>query len=134
MMNEKIKLSKLESIQMSNFLMKKELTSYLNDNKSDQSNKKKSTSFIINFIEDIFNIINQQILTSAQIYESTNEKQIDNLINNNKNISFNMIINFYEKIINYAKDVKNKNISRNFSHKKANTIKFLIIIMIIFLG
>ena len=121
-MNEKIKLSKLESIQMNNFLMKKELTSYLNNNKSDHSNNKKATSFIINFIEDIFNIINQQILTSAQIYESTNEKQIDNLINNNKNISFNMIINFYEKIINYSKDIKNKNISRNFSHKKANNL------------
>ena len=57
-----MKLSKLESIQMSNFLMKKELSSYLEEKNQFQFSKKKNNIFITNFIEDLFNIINQQII------------------------------------------------------------------------
>ena len=68
MKNEKLKFSKLESIQMSNFLMKKELISYLDGKNKNIINKKKFLTFISNFIEDLFNIINQQILTCSQVY------------------------------------------------------------------
>ena len=40
MKNEKLKFSKLESIQMSNFLMKKELISYLDGKNKNIINKK----------------------------------------------------------------------------------------------
>ena len=82
-----MKLNKLESIQMNNFLMKKELTSYLDGKNKNQVYKKKYTIFITNFIEDLFNIINQQILTFSQVYESISESQIQHLLNNNKNIN-----------------------------------------------
>ena len=67
MKNEKMKLSKLESIQMSNFLMKKEISSYLENKNKNHFFLKKFSIFISNFIEDLFNILNQQILTCAQI-------------------------------------------------------------------
>ena len=121
MKNEKMKLSKLESIQMSNFLMKKELSSYLEDKNQFQFSKKKNNIFITNFIEDLFNIINQQILTCAQIYESSSQSQIEHLINNNKNISYSMILNFYDKIISYLINIKNKpTLSRNLSNNNIN--------------
>ena len=117
MKNEKLKLSKLESIQMSNFLMKKELISYLVDKNKNQIKKKKFSIFITSFIEDLFNIINQQILTCVQVHELNSESQIDHLINNNKNISSTMILNFYDKIMSYLNSIKNTiTISRNFSN------------------
>ena len=116
-----MKLSKLESIQMSNFLMKKELSSYLEEKNKFQFSKKKNNIFITNFIEDLFNIINQQILTCAQIYESSSQSQIDYLINNNKNISYSMILIFYDKIISYLINIKNKpTLSRNLSNNNIN--------------
>ena len=131
MKNEKMKLSKLESIQMSNFLMKKELISYLVDKNKNQIKKKKFSIFITSFIEDLFNIINQQILTCVQIHELNSESQIDHLINNNKNISFTMILNFYDKIMSYLNSIKNTiTISRNFSnnnviYKKLTNITYI---------
>ena len=117
MKNEKLKLSKLESIQMSNFLMKKELISYLTDKYKEQINRKKFSIFINSFIEDLFNIMNQQILTCVQVNEFNSESQIEHLINNNKSISFTMILNFYDKIISFLNSIKNKiTISRNFSN------------------
>ena len=124
-----MKLNKLESIQMNNFLMKKELTSYLDGKNKNQVYKKKYTIFITNFIEDLFNIINQQILTFSQVYESISESQIQHLLNNNKNISYTMILNFYDKIISYFNNSKNKNISRNFSNNNINN-KILQILLI----
>ena len=116
-----MKLSKLESIQMSNFLMKKELSSSLEEKNQFQFSKKKNNIFITNFIEDLFNIINQQILTCAQIYESLSQSQIEHLINNNKNISYSMILNFYDKIISYLINIKNKpTLSRNLSNNNIN--------------
>ena len=131
MKNEKMKLSKLESIQMSNFLMKKELISYLVDKNKNQIKKKKFSIFITSFIEDLFNIINQQILTCVQVHELNSESQIDHLINNNKNISSTMILNFYDKIISYLNSIKNTiTISRNFSnnnviYKKLTNITYI---------
>ena len=117
MKNEKLKFSKLESIQMSNFLMKKELISYLDGKNKNIINKKKFLTFISNFIEDLFNIINQQILTCSQVYESNSDSQVHHLINNNKNISYSMILNFYDKITSYFDGLKNKFIlSRNLSN------------------
>ena len=117
MKNEKLKFSKLESIQMSNFLMKKELISYLDGKNKNIINKKKFLTFISNFIEDLFNIINQQILTCSQVYESNSDSQVHHLINNNKNISYSMILNFYDKITSYFDCLKNKFIlSRNLSN------------------
>ena len=118
-----MRLNKLESIQMNNFLMKKELTSYLDSKNKDQIYKKKYTIFITNFIEDLFNIINQQILTFSQVYESISESQIEHLLNNNKNISYTMILNFYEKIFSYFNNQKNKSLSRNLSNDNINNKK-----------
>jgi len=88
-MKENINFNKLESIQMCNFLMKKEITTKLiedtNLNNQTQKQKQKYKNFINIFIEDLFNIINQQILTYAQIYESIEEEKIENLIINNNN-------------------------------------------------
>ena len=121
MKNEKMKLSKLESIQMSNFLMKKEISSYLENKNKNHFFPKKFSIFISNFIEDLFNILNQQILTCAQIYESSSKSQVEHLISNNKNISYTMILNFYDKIISYLTNIKNKpNLSRNFSNNNIN--------------
>ena len=131
MKNEKMKLSKLESIQMSNFLMKKELISYLVDKNNNQIKKKKFSIFITSFVEDLFNIINQQILTCVQVHELNSECQIDHLINNNKNISSTMILNFYDKIMSYLNSIKNTiTISRNFSNnnvinKKLTNITYI---------
>ena len=126
MKNEKLKLSKLESIQMSNFLMKKELISYLGDKNKNLINKKQYNIFITSFIEDLFNIINQQILNCAQIYQLNSDSQIDHLISNNKDISFSMILNFYEKIISFFNSNINKiNMSRNFSNNDINNKKIL---------
>jgi len=126
MKNEKLKLSKLESIQMSNFLMKKELISYLGDKNKNLINKKQYSIFITSFIEDLFNIINQQILNCAQIYQLNSDSQIDHLISNNKDISFSMILNFYEKIISFFNSNINKiNMSRNFSNNDINNKKIL---------
>ena len=126
MKNENLKLSKLESIQMSNFLMKKELISYLKDKNEIQINKKQYTIFITDFIEDLFNIINQQILNCAQIYQIISNSQIDHLISNNKNISFSMILNFYDKIISFFNSTTNKiNMSRNFSNNDINNKRIL---------
>ena len=134
MKNEKMKLSKLESIQMSNFLMKKELISYLVDKNKNQIKKKKFSIFITSFIEDLFNIINQQILTCVQVHELNSESQIDHLINNNKNISFTMILNFYDKIMSYLNSIKNTIIvefEKNFFKKKLkanyNSLKNILI-------
>ena len=121
MKNEKMKLSKLESIQMSNFLMKKEISSYLENKNKNHFFPKKFSIFISNFIEDLFNILNQQILACAQIYESSSKSQVEHLISNNKNISYTMILNFYDKIISYLTNIKNKpNLSRNFSNNNIN--------------
>ena len=126
MKNENLKLSKLESIQMSNFLMKKELISYLKDKNEIQINKKQYTIFITDFIEDLFNIINQQILNCAQIYQIISNSQIEHLISNNKNISFSMILNFYDKIISFFNSTTNKiNMSRNFSNNDINNKRIL---------
>ena len=124
MKNEKLKLSKLESIQMSNFLMKKELISYLGDKNKNQINKKQYSIFITGIIEDLFNIINQQILNCAQIYQINSDSQIDHLISNNKDISFSMILNFYEKIFSFFSTNK-INISRNFSNNDINNKRIL---------
>lgn len=118
-----MRLNKLESIQMNNFLMKRELTSYLDSKNKEQIYKKKYTIFITNFIEDLFNIINQQILTFSQVYESISEAQIEHLLNNNKNISYTMILNFYEKIISNFNNQKNKSLSRNLSNDNINNKK-----------
>ena len=118
-----MRLNKLESIQMNNFLMKKELTSYLDGKNKNQIYKKKYTIFITNFIEDLFNIINQQILTFSQVYESISESQVEHLLNNNKNISYNMILNFYDKIISYFNNQKNKSLSRNLSNDNIHNKK-----------
>lgn len=124
MKNEKIKLSKLESIQMSNFLIKKELISYLDEKNKNQINRKKYMTFITNFMEDLFNIINQQILTFAQVQESSSASQIEHLIDNNKNIIFTMIFNFYDKIFSSIKYLKiRNNMSRNFSNRNINCKK-----------
>jgi len=126
MKNEKLKLSKLESIQMSNFLMKKELISYLGDKNKNLINKKQYSIFITSFIEDLFNIINQQILNCAQIYQLNSDSQIDHLISNNKDISFSMILIFYEKIISFFNSTTNKiNMSRNFSNNDINNKRIL---------
>ena len=126
MKNEKLKLSKLESIQMSNFLMKKELISYLGDKNKNIINKKQFNIFITGFIEDLFNIINQQILICAQIYQLNSDSQIDHLISNNKDISFSMILIFYEKIISFFNSTTNKiNMSRNFSNNDINNKRIL---------
>ena len=126
MKNEKLKLSKLESIQMSNFLMKKELISYLGDKNKNLINKKQYSIFITSFIEDLFNIINQQILNCAQIYQLNSDSQIDHLISNNKDISFSMILNFYEKVISfYSSNINKINMSRNFSNNDINNKKIL---------
>ena len=124
MKNSKMKLSKLESIQMNNFLMKRELLSYLEEKNEIQISKKKCDIFITNFIEDLFNIINQQILTCTQIYESSSQSQVELLINNNKNISYTMILNFYDKIISALINIKNKpSLSRNFSNDNIHNKK-----------
>ena len=126
MKNEKLKLSKLESIQMSNFLMKKQLISYLGDKNKNIINKKQFNIFITGFIEDLFNIINQQILNCAQIYQLNSDSQIDHLISNNKDISFSMILIFYEKIISFFNSPTNKiNMSRNFSNNDINNKRIL---------
>ena len=126
MKNEKLKLSKLESIQMSNFLMKKQLISYLGDKNKNIMNKKQFNIFITGFIEDLFNIINQQILNCAQIYQLNSDSQIDHLISNNKDISFSMILIFYEKIISFFNSPTNKiNMSRNFSNNDINNKRIL---------
>ena len=126
MKNEKLKLSKLESIQMSNFLMKKQLISYLGDKNKNIINKKQFNIFITGFIEDLFNIINQQILNCAQIYQLNSDSQIEHLISNNKDISFSMILIFYEKIISFFNSTTNKiNMSRNFSNNDINNKKIL---------
>lgn len=126
MKNEKLKLSKLESIQMSNFLMKKQLISYLGNKNKNIINKKQFNIFITGFIEDLFNIINQQILNCAQIYQLNSDSQIDHLISNNKDISFSMILIFYEKIISFFNSTTNKiNMSRNFSNNDINNKRIL---------
>lgn len=126
MKNEKLKLSKLESIQMSNFLMKKQLISLLGDKNKNKINKKQFNIFITGFIEDLFNIINQQILNCAQIYQLNSDSQIDHLISNNKDISFSMILIFYEKIISFFNSTTNKiNMSRNFSNNDINNKRIL---------
>lgn len=126
MKNEKLKLSKLESIQMSNFLMKKQLISYLGDKNKNIINKKQFNIFITGFIEDLFNIINQQILNCAQIYQLNSDSQTDHLISNNKDISFSMILIFYEKIISFFNSTTNKiNMSRNFSNNDINNKRII---------
>ena len=111
-------LNILESIQMSNFIMKKELSSKLIKDielkEQLEKQKQKLKIFINFFIEDLFNIINQQILTYTQIYEALDELKKEDLIINNKTISFNMILNFFNKIYLILKDkIKNNNLSRN---------------------
>ena len=127
-MKENINFNKLESIQMCNFLMKKEITTKLieDTNLNNQTQKQKQKYNFINiFIEDLFNIINQQILTYAQIYESIEEEKIENLIINNKTISFNMIINFFNKIFSLLnkEKIKNNNLSRNYEPNKLSCIQ-----------
>jgi hypothetical protein len=103
--------------------MKKELISYLGDKNKNLINKKQYSIFITSFIEDLFNIINQQILNCAQIYQLNSDSQIDHLISNNKDISFSMILIFYEKIISFFNSTTNKiNMSRNFSNNDINNI------------
>ena len=128
MKDEKINFSKLESIQMCNFLMKKEIkTKLIEDidlNNQNQKLKQKYKTLLNFFIEDLFNIINQQILTYNQIYESNEESKMENLILNNKTISFNMIINFFNKIYSLLKEkIKNNNLSRNHISNKSSDFK-----------
>ena len=128
MKDEKINFSKLESIQMCNFLMKKEIkTKLIEDidlNNQNQKLKQKYKTLLNFFIEDLFNIINQQILTYNQIYESNKESKMENLILNNKTISFNMIINFFNKIYSLLKEkIKNNNLSRNHISNKSSDFK-----------
>ena len=124
----KINLNKIESIQISNFLLKKDIKSklieetYLN-NQQDKL-KQQYNNFINIFIEDLFNIINQQILTCSQIYESTEETKMENLIINNKTISFNMIINFFDKIFSLLKErLKLKNFHKMLSSNNVSGIR-----------
>ena len=125
---EKNNYNKLESIQMCNFLMKKEIrTKIIEDidlNNQTSKIKRKYNSLINFFIEDLFNIMNQQILTYTQIYESTEESKMENLIINNKTISFNMIINFFNKIYSLLKEkIKNNSLSRNHVSNRLSDIK-----------
>lgn len=130
MKQEKVNFNKLESIQINNFLMKKEITSKLIEDSDlynqNQKQKQKYKFFINFFVEDLFNIMNQQILTYTQIYESTDESKIENLIFNNKTISLNMILNFFNKIYSLLKEkLKNNIISRNhISHKLTGIKKY----------
>lgn len=128
MKDEKNNYNKLESIQMCNFLMKKEIrTKIIEDidlNNQTSKIKQKYNSLINFFIEDLFNIMNQQILTYTQIFESTEESKMENLIINNKTISFNMIINFFNKIYSLLKEkIKNNSLSRNHVSNKLSGIK-----------
>ena len=128
MKGEKNNYNKLESIQMCNFLMKKEIrTKIIEDidlNNQTSKIKQKYNSLINFFIEDLFNIMNQQILTYTQIYESTEESKMENLIINNKTISFNMIINFFNKIYSLLKEkIKNNSLSRNHVSNRLSDIK-----------
>ena len=128
MEEEKMNFNILESIQMCNFIMKKELSSKLIEeidlNKHLKKQKQRLKTFVNFFIEDLFNIINQQLLTYTQIYESLDESKIEDLIINNKALSFNMILNFFNKIFTILKDkIKSNYLSRNhISEKKYNNL------------
>ena len=130
MKEEKTNLTKLELIQMKNVSMKNELISRLiediEESNSSKNQKEKYTKFVNSFIEDLFTIINQQILICALIYETSLESKIENIINNSKSISFNLILNFFNKILFSLKErLKSNSInySRNYSSSKLPGIK-----------
>ena len=130
MKEEKTNLEKLKLIQMKNVSMKNELISRLieeiQEGNSSKNQKEKYKKFVNSFIEDLFTIINQQILICALIYETSVESKIENIINNSKSISFNLILNFFNKIIFRLKErLKSNSIncSKNFSLSKFAGIK-----------
>ena len=98
MKEEKKNLEKLKLIQMKNVSMKNELISRLieeiQESNSSKTQKEKYKKFVNSFIEDLFTIINQQILICALIYETSVESKIENIINNSKSVSFNQILNY----------------------------------------
>ena len=122
MKEEKFNNNKIEYIQMSNILMKKELKFKLLEesdlNVHFHNRKQKYKNYINNFLEDLFNIMNQQMLLYSQIYESTEESEIENLIVNEKFITFNMIINFFNKIFSLIIEETGNNLFRNYSSSK----------------
>ena len=130
MKEEKTNLTKLDLIQMKNVTMKNELITRLieeiEESNSSKNQKEKYTKFINSFIEDLFTIINQQILICALIYETSLESKIENIINNSKSISFNLILNFFNKILFSLKErLKSNSInnSRDYSSSKLPGIK-----------
>ena len=130
MKEEKTNLTKLDLIQMKNVSMKNELITRLieeiEESNSSKNQKEKYTKFVNSFIEDLFTIINQQILICALIYETSLESKIENIINNSKSISFNLILNFFNKILFSLKErLKSNSInySRNYSSSKLPGIK-----------
>ena len=130
MKEEKTNLKKLELIQMKNVSMKNELISRLieemQESNSSKIQKEKYIKFVNSFIEDLFTIINQQILLCALIYETSVDSKIENIINNSKSVSFNLILNFFNKIIlsleERLKSISINN-SRNYSSSKLSGIK-----------
>ena len=130
MKEEKTNLKKLELIQMKNVSMKNELISRLieemQESNSSKIQKEKYIKFVNSFIEDLFTIINQQILLCALIYETSVDSKIENIINNSKSVSFNLILNFFNKIIlSFEERLKSISInnSRNYSSSKLSGIK-----------
>ena len=129
MKEEGIKYNKLEYIQMYYLLIKKELNTKLIEEikLNNQFQKEKYKNYIYTFIEDLLSIINQQLLSCAQIYESTEKTKIENIIINSKNNSLNMIINFVNKFFSLLKEkLKNSHISRNNLLNKMSCIKNII--------
>lgn len=130
MKEEKANLKKLELIQMKNVSMKNELIKRLIEEIKERNNskylKEKYIKFINSFIEDLFTIINQQILICALIYEASVESKIENIINNSKSVSFNLILNFANKLLYSLKErlkSNSLNNSRNYSSSKLSGIK-----------
>jgi len=130
MKEEKASLKKLELIQMKNVSMKNELIKRLieeiNESNNSKYQKEKYTKYINSFIEDLFTIINQQILICAFIYEASVESKIENIINNSKSVSFNLILNFANKLLYSLKErlkSNSLNNSRNYSFSKLSGIK-----------
>ena len=124
MKEEKANLKKLELIQMKNTSMKNELISRLieeiQENYSSKNQKEKYKKYINSFIEDLFTIINQQILLCALIYESSVESKIENIINNSKSVSYNLILNFFNKIMFSLKERLKSNSIDSLSRLSGN--------------
>lgn len=133
MKEEKENLKKLKLFQMKNITMKKELItkliSEIKENNTPKNQKEKYNKFVNSFIEDLFTIINQQILICALIYETSRESKIKNIINSSKSVSFNLILNFFNKIIFSLKERPKSNsinYSRNYSSSKLSGFKKVI--------